>query len=184
MKEMEISAAIQECLDGKKESFSLIVEKFQDPIHKFCFHLLSSIEDAKDATSEVFMKTFLNLARYDENQQFSNWLFRIAYNHCVDILRKKKRERKFLQSQFSSAKADQYRKPNIETHYLDNTEKQKLNNAIRKLPHKYLTSLLLRYQFELPYAEIAQVMNKPISSVRILIFRGKKELRKIMEQGA
>lgn len=181
---MEINSTIKDCLNGKKESFAFIVKVFQERIHRFCFHLLGSMEDAKDATSEVFMKAFVHLARFDERQSFSNWLFSIAYNHCVDILRKRKRERKYIQSQISSKLAGAHQKPDIENRYLDNLEKENLYRAIKKLSPKYLTSLMLRYQFELPYAEIAQVMDKPISSVRILIFRGKKELKKIMEQGA
>jgi RNA polymerase sigma-70 factor (ECF subfamily) len=184
MEEMKISATIKDCLNGKKESFTFIVEDFQERIHRFCFHLLGSVEDAKDATSEVFMKAFIHLARFDESRSFSNWLFTIAYNHCVDILRKRKRERKSLQAQFSSRPDVIRQKPEIESGYIDRLEKERLNRAIKKLPPKYLTSLLLRYQFELPYADIAQVMDKPVSSVRLLIFRGKKELRKIMEQGA
>ncbi|KPJ55879.1 MAG: hypothetical protein AMJ42_06050 [Deltaproteobacteria bacterium DG_8] len=183
MKKTEIISIIKACQDGKKDSFAYIVEAFQEKIYRFCFHLLDVTEDARDATSEVFLKTFINLGRFDESQQFSSWLFRIAYNHCIDILRKEKRERKFLRSQFSSAISNNHRTPSIEDHYLESLEKEKLNNALRGLPSQYLTSLLLRYQFELSYAEIAKVMNKPISSVRILIFRAKKELRKIMGKG-
>lgn len=183
MKEMEINATIKDCLDGKKESFTFIVKDFQERIHRFCFHLLGSVEDAKDATSEVFMKAFVHLARFDERQSFTNWLFSIAHNHCVDILRKRKREKQYLKDQFSSRSSAPHQKQDLESNYADSLEKERLNKAIKKLPPKYLTSLLLRYQFELPYAEIAQVMGKPVSSVRLLIFRGKRELRKIMEQG-
>ena len=184
MEKPEITSIIKECQNGKKESFTYIVEAFQEKIYRFCFHLLNSTEDARDAASEVFMKTYVNLSQFDKNQKFSSWIFKIAYNHCIDILRKEKRERKFLQSQITSTLSNYQQTPSIEDYHSKDMEKNKLNNALRSLPPKYLTPLQLRYQFELSYAEIAKVMNIPMSSVKILIFRGKKELRRTIEQGA
>ncbi|MEW5807418.1 MAG: RNA polymerase sigma factor [Acidobacteriota bacterium] len=182
MKESQIISAVQDCLNGKKESFGHIVEVFQNPLFRFCFHLLGSTEDARDALSEVFMKTFSSLARYDQNQPFSGWIYRIAYNHCMDHLRKRKREKAFLQSQRSLSRSRSSFLPRTEAHDLKNLEMERMTRALKKLPARYLSSLLLRYHLDLPYADIARIMNEPISTVRILIFRGKKELRKIMTQ--
>ncbi|MFC1591812.1 RNA polymerase sigma factor [Thermodesulfobacteriota bacterium] len=182
MEKTELAAIIKECQEGKNESFAYIVSAFQQQICRFCYHLLGSAEDAKDASSEIFMKTFINISRFDENQQFSSWLFRIAHNHCISILRKKKLEWKFLQSQLLSARATGYGPPPHEEHYCVCLQKDEIHKALKALPHQYTAPLLLRYQFELSYAEIAKVIDKPLSSVKVLIFRGKKKLRKIMGQ--
>ncbi len=181
MKKTEIVSIIRECQEGKNESFAYIVEAFQQQIFRFCYHLLGSTEDAKDASSEVFMKTFIHIRSFDENQQFSSWLFRIAHNHCISLLRKKKQELKLFQSQFLSA-SNEHGSPCVEDHCLASQQKDEIHKALKALPYQYKEPLLLRYQFELSYAEIARVIDKPLSSVKVLIFRGKKELRKIMQQ--
>ena len=182
MEKTELAAIIKECQEGKNESFAYIVKAFQQQIFRFCYHLLGSTENAKDASSEIFMKTFIHLKRFDETQQFSSWLFRIAHNHCISILRKNKREWNFLQSQLLSARDTDYGSPNHEDHYDERLQKDKIDKALKALPHHYKAPLLLRYQLELSYAEIAKVIDKPLSSVKVLIFRGKKELRKILQQ--
>ncbi len=86
----ELKRIIDECLDGKKESFSRIVDAFQRKIFNFCLYYLGSSKDAEDATMEIFLRIYKNLSSFNPNLDFSSWVFTIAKNYLRDIARKKK----------------------------------------------------------------------------------------------
>ncbi len=182
MKEDEILCAVQECRSGKKESFTPIVAFFQEKIYRFCFHLLGSDDDAHEAASEVFMRTYLSLNSYDTNQQFSSWIFRIAYNHCIDIIRKRKKEREWLHEAARIVRRSHRSEPYTDDTLTAALQRKKLRKALGQLHSTYFTSLVLRYHFDLSYKEISRITDTPLSSVRVHIFRAKQELRKILEK--
>lgn len=76
---------------GTIKYFEQIIDDYQAKIYKYCFHMLGNHFDAEDAVQEVFIKTYQNMTRnYTENGSFSAWLYKIAHNHCINVLRKKK----------------------------------------------------------------------------------------------
>src|SRR5260370_32378650 len=66
-------------------------EQFRSPIYSYAYRLLSSQEDADDVTQEVFVRAFVSWDALYEHQHLSAWLYRIATNLCVDLLRRRKR---------------------------------------------------------------------------------------------
>ena len=99
MKNSQIVVLVKECLDGDKESYSLIIRHFQQNIYNLCFYFLGTPQDAEDAAIEVFTKAYRALKDFNPQYAFSTWLFRIAVNHSIGILRRQKREREYLQAE-------------------------------------------------------------------------------------
>lgn len=82
--------SIQSVLAGDYNKFEYIVKKYEPAIYRYTLYLLNySIHDAEDATSEAFIKAYKNLASYNFSYSFSSWLYRIAHNQAVTIIRKK-----------------------------------------------------------------------------------------------
>lgn len=181
MNKVEISSIIKECLNGKKESFTQIINLFQDQIFNICFQFLRTHQDAEDATTEIFIKTFNSLNSFNTNYKFTTWIFKIAFNHLNDILRKKKREKKYLVSEFSNTMkhAEPVTPENV---FFKKLEGNKLMKALKSIPIKYQSALMLKYYFELSYQEISEVMDIPKNTVASLLFRGKNELRDKMNE--
>lgn len=81
---------VTETLSGDTEAFGLILNRYQDPIYRYCFRLLNfHPHDSEDATSETFLKAYKSLASYNTNLKFSSWLYRIAHNTAVNLIRDK-----------------------------------------------------------------------------------------------
>jgi len=81
---------ISDVLSGNSEAFSEILNRYQDPIYRYCFRLLNfHPQDSEDATSETFLKAYKSLASYNSNLKFSSWLYRIAHNTAVNLIRDK-----------------------------------------------------------------------------------------------
>lgn len=77
-------------LEGDLEKYAEIVERYQDKILRYLNRLLNyNQQDAEDTTSETLLKAYLNLASFNSKLRFSSWLYRIAHNEAVNLIKKK-----------------------------------------------------------------------------------------------
>ena len=83
--------AIEQVRNGQTEAFAILVRKHQAMIRGYCVATLSNTSEADDAAQEIFIKAYRSLARFRGAARFSTWLYRIAVNHCRDLLRKRSR---------------------------------------------------------------------------------------------
>ena len=176
MKNSEIIVLVNRCLNGDKESYNAIVRCFQRKVADVCFHFLGTRQDAEDAAVDIFVKAYRSLAGYNSQYAFSTWLLRIAVNHALGILRRRKIEKEYWLAETANPGATIDAKTPDTIFFADNRQ-QTLDNALKSLPDKYRTALLLKYQQDLSYQEISDIMEIPVNSVGSLILRGKKELR-------
>lgn len=181
-KNSEIILLVNQCLAGDKEAYSRIVDRFRVKVFNICFHYLRTVQDAEDAVMEVFIKAYKALAGFDSRYAFSTWLFKIAVNHSLGILRRQKLEQDYIQSAVpapgSMTLLADHRAPDAV--FFDNTEQEDLETAVKKLPENYRTALMLKYQQDFSYREISEIMDIPVNTVGSLILRGKRELRRLV----
>jgi len=74
---------------GDKEAFSLVLDKYSDMVYTICLRMLTVEADAADAAQEVFVKVYRSIASFREKSKFSTWVYRITYNHCISVIRRK-----------------------------------------------------------------------------------------------
>src|ERR1700758_1915325 len=86
----EPTEAIARARTGDSEAWGELYRDYAPPIFRFCRRALPTREDAEDATMEIFMKLRDKLGQYDETRSFPAWLYKVAANHCWDMLRRKK----------------------------------------------------------------------------------------------
>src|SRR5437764_3623083 len=75
---------------GDKAAFARLVEKHKQSIHGLCFRLLGGGEEARDAAQEAFVRAYTGIRDFDPRQPFAAWVLRIARNHCIDLLRRRR----------------------------------------------------------------------------------------------
>ncbi|MCP5105184.1 MAG: RNA polymerase sigma factor [bacterium] len=189
MKNEEIIFAVKQCLNGRTETFSQIIRYFQKRIHHLCLYYLKTPQDAEDAAADIFIKAYNALNTFNPQYKFSTWLFKIAVNRSLEILRKQKRERDYLLTlptlPRSSDNSQSTQTTGPADTFFKESQKKSLKNTLKTLPEKYQTALMLKYHDGFAYQEIADIMDIPANTVGSLILRGKKELRgKLKEKGA
>jgi len=177
----EEAMLVDEASAGSMPAFEQLVLLYGKRIYNYCYRMTENKEDAEDTAQEVFIKAYRSLNGFKRNSSFSTWLFSIAYNACIDILRKKKLvivpiagHDEDSKNQIAELASNE---PSVEEEVLMNERKNAVHKAIAKLKPEYRTVILLREIDGLSYDEIASVLNIPLGTVKSYISRARDELR-------
>ena len=179
---------VQEFKNGNIDAFEELLNRYQPKVLNTCFRYLNDIEEARDATQDIFIKVYHALPRFKPRAKVSTWLYRIAVNHALNVQRSKKKGR-FLQKVNSLSREDMKQIQQFPTEVEDNGDAavqtqerlQLVQSALQKLGDAQRTAVIL-HRFEgLSYKEIAQVMSTSVSAVESLLFRAKQNLHKLLK---
>jgi len=174
----------------KNNAFTKLLNKYRYSVLNNLRRMVKQEDIAEDLLFEAFQKAYEKMDTYNNKQAFSTWLFRISHNHAIDYLRTQR-------NMIESLDDDQHNGKNLETYkkqiktecktaeeiIITNEIYKKLHLCISKLRSEQLKTVIeLRYFKDFAYDEIATELDIPLGSVKILIHRAKKELRKLHEK--
>jgi RNA polymerase sigma-70 factor (ECF subfamily) len=174
---------VRSVLAGDRERFGELVERYQGRLVNYLFRLVRNLDEAHDLAQEVFVRVYQALDRFDPQYRFSTWLFRVAQNAAIDVIRK----RRFRLVPLSRPEEDggegtweiELEAPGagaLET--LEGRERdQRVRVAIDALPWEYRELILLRHYGELAYEEIAEAKGMPLGTVKNKLFRARQMLK-------
>lgn len=146
---------------GDAEAFMRLFEQYKNLVYKTAFLMLDNQQDAEDALQEVFLRTHRSLSTYQPDKgAFSTWLHRITVNYCLNLQRRRQPASIPIEEVDPSDDADQRQME----HRL--VEDEILQQALRSLSDKLRIVLVLRYYWELPSAEVAQILEIPEGTVK------------------
>lgn len=158
---------------GRERAFQLMMDAWHQPIYQFLRTLLGTHEDAADATQETFIQVLRSVHRFRKEAKFSTWLYTIARRKGLDSLRSKKQRAlrethhnvELWSNQF---KADPFFNG-------DDAERQ-LHATLQNLPERQREVFVLRYFQELPYADIARLMETSVGAAKANFFHAKNKI--------
>jgi len=161
-------------LAGKTGEFRKLVEQYHQPVFRFARNLIADEHDAEDISQEVFLAAFDHLASYKSTRaSLLTWLFTIARNRCVNYL---KRARPVIDGEAIA-------KTQPAASNLDSARDEfwcLLDEALDALPVEQKTAFVLAEIEGLPYADIAQIEQTRLGTVKSRIHRAKHRLRAVM----
>lgn len=173
-------------LKGDQRAFAEIVELYKDKLYHLAYRMTGNRQEAEDIVQETFLRVYKNLERYDVNQKFSTWIYRIATNLCIDRLRKRKAVYSLDAESSDHEGLDGYammpsdnRTP--ESELLLSETQWLIQEAIATLPVKYKSVMILRYMQDLSLQEISDVLDMPVTTIKTRVHRGREFLRKKLE---
>lgn len=177
----EEATLIDGALAGEVQAFEMLVSLYSKRVYNYCYRMTNNKEDAEDVSQEVFVKAYRSLKGFKRNSQFSTWLYRIAYNACIDLHRKKKISVVPMVGQDKDGQDKVIdiasSAPSLEDEVLSIEKVQAVHAAIAKLRPEYRTVVLLREIDGMSYDEVAKVLNIPLGTVKSYISRAREELR-------
>lgn len=169
--------AIQRYLETKEATyFNVLYRKYSVKVYSKCISLLKEEAWAKDATQDIFIKIFMNLYKFGAQSKFSTWVYSITYNYCIDLIRKKKKLSSVFSDELENAPEviDEVPDEALLTMRVD-----QLKTVLNELPIGDKAVLLMKYQEEMQIKEIAQVLNKSESAIKMKIKRAKHKAQQI-----
>ena len=182
---LEDDALVSEALAGREDSYSKLVDKYQKSLYFHIRKMIKEVELVDDLVQEVFMKAFHNLNSYSNEYAFSTWIYRIATNHTIDYLRKKKLQTLSIDQPYKTKDGDMEMQLPDESFSTDKPVMKKerkavVQEAIDDLPEKYRLVIEMRHMEEKTYQEIADILDLPLGTVKAHIFRARELLYKAL----
>ncbi|SHG85678.1 RNA polymerase sigma factor [Flagellimonas flava] len=184
---MEDKAFLADLKAQKQTAFSRLLDDYQRKVFNTCLSFVPNREDAEDIAQEVFMEVYASIDKFREDAKLSTWIYRISVNKSLEFIRKQKTKKRFgfMQSITGSElpldKTSYFTEFNHPGIQLENKEKSEiLFAAINKLPEAQRVVFTLHRIDGLSYKEISEVTEKSISSIESLLFRAKRNLKKIL----
>ncbi len=153
---------IRRCQAGDQEAFATLFRAYKDLVYRTAYLLLGSAPDAEDALQEVFLQVHRSLGTFDPARgAFTTWLHRVTVNHCLN----RRRTRRLFAL---SLDAPSSTRPDPSTPFPSDQigEEEAVRQAWGRLSDKLRAVIVLRYYAELSYAEVAQVLDVPIGTVK------------------
>ncbi|HNE28420.1 MAG TPA: RNA polymerase sigma factor [Saprospiraceae bacterium] len=164
-------------------NFLQAYEQHRNLVFNLCLHYLTNRQEAEEAAQDIFIKIHSKIDGFQEKSSLKTWIYRIAVNHCLDVLKARKRQKRLAWvRQFFSDQPGVMPEPPDFNHpgvLLEDREAlELLFRQIHQLPDNQKTALILRYLDELPPPEIAEVMGCSLKAVESLLQRAKQNLEK------
>ncbi|MBF6592379.1 MAG: sigma-70 family RNA polymerase sigma factor [Ktedonobacterales bacterium] len=182
----ELAAATDEALlvlaqGGDTAAFEMLVRRYTQPLYAFATRILGSADDAADVVQHTFIQCYNALPRLRADTALRPWFYRVARNRCLDLIRQRRtlpanlphdtdEERGALDSIADSG-------PSLESLAERRDLQRLLAEAVAGLPPKYREVVVLRYEGDLTFGEIAETLGIPENSAKTLFQRAKTMLR-------
>ena len=162
---------------GDREAFCELVRRHQSAIFNIAFRMLGNPMDAEDAAQEAFIRAYQAFDTFDASRPLLPWLKRITTNLCLNRIK---------QARPTSSLEDEHTPPEEpragpETQTLDHERAVQIRRAILSLPARYRAIIELRHFQGLSYAEIGEILDRPLSDVKSDLFRARKKLAELLK---
>lgn len=172
----EDAEIVRQVLAGRVEAFSELVKRYQSKIYMMALYHVRRPAAAEDVVQEVFIATYQSLERFDQSRSFTNWILKIATNHCYKALRKK------APVPLPDAEIPIFCDPLDEQ--LRRERQEAVGAAMARLPDDFKLVVWLFYFFERSYQQISEILEIPQHLVKIRLFRARRMLGQTLQKEA
>ena len=171
----ELRAIVKRCLEGEQHAMGALVERYRGQVFGLCYRMLGHRQDAEDVMQESFVRVLKNLHRWDSERDFEPWLLAITGNRCRTALSTRGRR-----------PPSQPMVEHLADHRLDllgdGGLSEEVQLALQNIKANYREAFVLFHEHELSYAEIAEIMECPVGTVKTWIHRARKDLIQQLQQ--
>lgn len=173
-------ALMSQIATGDENSFRMLVDRHQNSIVGTCTKMLGNTTDSEDIAQQVFIRVWKHAKKYKPDNKFTTYLYTITRNLVYNETRRRSRKKTVSTDQREDESHLQHPgDPNTrpDASLLTGELQQAIDAAIQALPEKQRLAVVLRRYENLPYEEIAEILNTSVSSVKSILFRARTTLR-------
>ena len=175
--------------EGREGAYRELLSRYERPVFSLVYRMVRDRTLAEDLAQEAFVRAFNAIDTYDPSYKFSSWIFKIANNHTIDHLRKRKLDTVSIHGSPHAGSTEEEERTSIT---LESTEEDpesyvesrelgsQIEEAIGRLRPDYRTAVLLRHVEGHSYDEIAEIMEVPLGTVKTYLHRARGELKEML----
>ncbi len=183
---MENSNLVSRLKRGEPKAYEVLYTEYVEKIGRIAKTYLG-VDDVEDVIQEVFIRVYKNIRKFRGDSALSTWVYRITVNVCKDMLSKKRRRREILTS-FGVEEDEsktlpepvEYNRPSDE--FLKETSAEEIHKAIDSLAKEDRLLITLREIENMSYADISDIVDKPIGTVKSRLHYARERLKEILEK--
>ena len=166
---------------GDQDAFEQLVRAYEKRVFALTLRMCGNPEDAAEAAQEAFLAVWQGLKFFRGESSFSTWLYRLASNACVDLLRREGKRQAAASLDDGELNLDLPSSlPSPQEEAERRELREQIGEGLRALPPEYRAALVLREMHQLRYDEIGEALGLDIGTVKSRISRGRKKLRNFL----
>jgi RNA polymerase sigma-70 factor (ECF subfamily) len=172
---------INQIIEGDANAFTVLVNRYKDLVFTLAIRMLKNREEAEEVSQDTFIKTYKSLHKFKGDSKFSTWIYKVAYNSCLDQLKKNKK----FQNDVEINEFTEHQVKTIDNAFdalVEDERKQLIQECLHLLPSEDSFLLTLYYFEEQSLDEIANIVNLTANNVKVKLFRSRKKLTTIFKK--
>ncbi len=171
-------ALVERCkreLPHQHKAFEQLVGAYKDMVYTLCYRMTGNASDAEDLLQEVLTKLFLGIPGFEGRSAFSSWVYRIAYNHCLNFLASRRQERH---------STDPLPELDILADRRSETSRgtEQTQRVLDSLPAEERSLLVMRYIIDLDVKEISAVLGIGLSATKMRLLRARDTFKRVFQE--
>jgi RNA polymerase sigma-70 factor, ECF subfamily len=187
MEENKIPISLERLQAGDRNEFARLVESYTNSVYRLAFNILGTDQDAEDVLQETFVKVLKNIGKFEERSNLTTWIYRIAVNEALMVLRKDKHVAASLDEPDENEEPDAPKEVvdwccQPEQRFMSGEVSSELDAAIKKLPEKLRVVFVLRDMEEISIKETAKTLNISEVAVKTRLLRARLQLRELLSR--
>ncbi len=172
---------IHKVINGDTNAFSFLVEKYKDMVFSLAIKVTKNREEAEEVSQDSFIKAFKSLKSFKGDAKFSTWLYKIAYNNCMD--RVKKNARRYNTDTIDEVVENKIQATENTMQTIERKERAELmNECLQELPEDERSIVWLFYYKELSLNEIIEITSLSQANLKVKLHRARKKLLSIVQE--
>ncbi len=171
MNENVDAARVRECLAGNPQAFAALVEQYEKPVYNVALRMLRNSEDARDIAQSVFMKAYQNLSNYDPQYKFYSWIYRMAINESLNILRVRGRDGGPVDERLPEEGAGPSEL------LAEGQRREVVLEAVGRLKPEHRAVIVLRYFVDRNYEDMGEILGIDAKTVKSRLYTARQLLK-------
>jgi len=161
---------VEQCRSGNTAAFTTLLDRYYRAVFNAALRLVSNRADAEDVTQVTFLKAYQNLARYDPRYKFHSWVYRIAVNESLNLLKRRNRLEPLEDDHESNQRGPEETVAGAEL-------QRHVQETLMRLKTDYRVVIVLRHFLNCSYQDIGQILQVPEKTVKSRLFTARRQLK-------
>ncbi len=180
------SRYIKQAIEGDRRAFECIVKSYKDKVFRICYSYTNSVHDAEDIAQDAFVEVYKSMGTFNQQSSVSTWIYRIASNKAIDHIRKHKRKKRdtgvlnYLDDDQNTFEIEA--EGSAAEDIISQQRRKFLYQGLNKLPERQKKAFVLTQIEGMTHKEVAEIMQTTVKSIEVLVVRGRKKLKQVLEK--